>query len=151
MAFLITTQNSLAGAPLFEIGPDGDAYRLVDCSIPENNADLSICDNADDPGVGVISWETARSKAQGMNFRGFTCDLATPSTEQINDYLKTFPGFVDACNTCTGAGNQGFQVCAWFGIRDFTDDDQNGPYHYVNNLEDYVPCPFNPVCCNPRV
>ena len=153
VAFFITTNNSSAGHPGFRIGPDGNAYKLIDCSIPANNKDLSKCANSGPPNtvLGAISWNTSRAKAQNMTFKGFPCDLASPSTEEINDFLKSFPGFLEACNgNTTICSSFDIQFCAWFGARDPTLTEPPGPFLFVNDLNNDIPCPFA-VDCDPVV
>jgi len=161
VAFFITTNNSYAGHAGFRIGPDGNAYKLIDCSIPANNEDLSKCANSGPPPsdatVGVISWNTSRGKAQNMTFKGFPCDLASPSTEEINDFLKSFPGFLEACNGngCFEATNTSFELCAWFGgLKSPPVSNKNGPFFFVKDLTEEIPCPFdstNGPACDPIV
>jgi len=147
---LITASNSNAGVPVpdFTIGPNGDAFKLVDCSIGGINGNTALCDNN---AGGAIDWTRSRIKAQDMTFEGFACDLATPSTEEVNDFLKSFPGFVEACNQCDTIPD--LQVCAWFGGMDPIEDDENGPYRFVNDPINNIPCEGGgiPNACNPMV
>jgi hypothetical protein len=150
IAFFITTKNSDAGIG-FLFGPDGNAYKLIDCGLQENIDDLSKCPGSIISPIGQISWNTSRGKAQNMTFEGLPCDLASPSTEEINDFLKDFPGFEEACNgnanICSGFD---IQFCAWFGARDPTLTEPPGPFLFVNDLNNDIPCPFA-VDCDPVV
>ena len=141
VALLITATNSGADDG-FLLGPDGNAYKLIDCSIQENNQDPSKCANTTNP-VGAISWESARERAVEMTFKGSSCDLAAPSTKKVNDFLKNFPGFLEACNDC----GQDFELCAWFGASDPTAlPEPPGPYLFVNDPNNDIPCPFGGDC-----
>jgi len=146
---LITAKTSDAGiGPSFTIGPNGDAFKLVDCSIDANNINPDLCF---DTIGGVISWPSSRTKAQAMTYKGYPCDLAIPSTEEVNDFLKDLPGFEAACTM----GCNGFQLCPWFGGQKIPPSTgQNGPFFFVNNLNAEIPCPFNMddgPACNPIV
>jgi hypothetical protein len=148
VVFFITTKNSYAGHAGFRIGPDGDAYKLIDCSIPANNQNLDLCGNTS---IGEISWESSRERALNMTFKGLPCDLASPSTEEINDFLKSFPGFLEACNSITCP--DGIALCAWFGGLKVPPTSDNGPFQFVNSPNN-IPCPFdstNGPACNPIV
>jgi len=151
VAFFINTKNSDAGIG-FLFGPDGNAYKLIDCGLQENIDDLSKCPGSIISPIGQISWNTSRGKAQNMTFKGLPCDLASPSTEEINDFLKNFPGFEEACNP---TGCSGFELCAWFGGLKVPPDTRiNGPFFFVNNLTEPIPCPFDSVngpACDPIV
>ncbi len=142
VAFFITVKYSSAEHTGFRIGPDGNAYKLIDCSIPENNEDPSKCFNTTGP-LGRISWESARERALEMTFDGFPCDLATPSTERVNDFLKDFPGFLDACNDC----GEDFELCAYIGAQHASGLPlPPGPYRFVNDPNNDIPCPFAGDC-----
>jgi len=146
VAFLITAKNSDAGIG-FLFGPDGKAYKLIDCTLPENIDNTDKCPGVNISPNGFISWNTSRGKAQGMTFEGFPCDLATPSTEEVNNFLKNFPGFLQACNggvsACSGFD---IQLCAWFGARDPTLTEPPGPFLFVNDQNNDIPCPFAGDC-----
>jgi len=147
VVLFIATKNSNAGHAGFRIGPDGDAYKLIDCSIPANNENLDLCGDTD---IGEISWESSRERALNMTFKGFPCDLASPSTEGINDFLKSFPGFLEACNSITC--DEGIALCAWFGGRKVPPTSDNGPFQFVNDPTNNIPCPFDNLdACVPQV
>ncbi len=146
--FFGAINSSNAGLAGFLIGPDGDAYNLVDCSIPENNANPDLCANTS---IGEISWDSSRERAVNMTFKGFPCDLGAPSTKEINDFLKSFPGFLEACNSVTCSS--GVALCAWFGGLKVPPSPNNGPFQFVNDPNN-IPCPFNSdngPACNPIV
>ncbi len=137
IAFLITAKISDAEEG-FLIGPDGNAYKLIDCATEIDGNDPDKCFS-----VGSISWSTARSKAQNMTFNGYPCDLASPSTQIVNNFLKNFPGFSEACNDCSQFD---FELCAWFGGIDPTLTEPPGPFQFVNDTDNNIPCPFAGDC-----
>ena len=144
VTFLVITTKNSGAENIFITGPNGNSFSLIDCSIPANNSDPEKCANTSNP-TGAISWESSRERAQAMTFEGYSCDLASPSTKKLNDFLKGFPGFLDACNDC----GQVFQLCPWFGARDPSLTEPPGPYQFVNDPFNDVPCPF--ATCDPIV
>lgn len=122
-----------AGAELSsaEIGPDGHAYQLIDCA-GEDGSDSALC-----PGTGPLTWTQAAEKAAGLSYREYTaCHLATPSTKNVDDYLKAFDGFAEACGITTITD---LELCAWIGGRDVTPGVGNGPYEWID-ASPKIPC-----------
>lgn len=149
IVLIIPKDNSISQPAGFRIGPDGNAYKLVDCSIPENNTNPDLCFNTTNP-VGRISWNSARSRAIKMNYGGFSCDLASPSTKEVNNFLKSFPGFLDACqDDCNFGGLPPFELCAIFGGVNNSGSGTDGPYQFLNCPGDDIPCPHDE--CDPII
>ena len=69
------------------------------------------------------------------------------STSNVNDYLKSFTGFDEACDD---VGGLSLKLCAWIGARDVTPGaPDNGPYQWIDDPSNNIPC--SDGACDPQV
>jgi len=141
---ILSRQANAEELSIAEPGPDGNVYQLINCNTEEDGNSYKC------PRKGNILWTEAHDKAAGLTYKEFTnCHLATAADEKVNNFLKDWENFEDACFNPQDPAN--FLLCPWIGARDLTDGG-NGTYYWLDD-HNSIPCPYDSQFenCNPKV